>query len=91
MKPVEPHGMTPTSKFQKDPNVAWKQNHIVLCLFFFVVFFGFFCLPKFSQVHFQQKTTKFIFARIGGEVSGVALRDVQRFCPRGSQFWDPMT
>jgi len=27
---------------------------------------------------------------IGGEVSGVALRDVQRFCPRGSQSWEQM-
>lgn len=27
---------------------------------------------------------------IGGEVSGVALRDVQRFCPRGSQTWETM-
>ncbi|CAJ1344038.1 unnamed protein product [Effrenium voratum] len=27
---------------------------------------------------------------IGGEVSGVALRDVQRFCPRGAQTWEMM-
>lgn len=25
---------------------------------------------------------------MGGEVAGVALRDVQRFCPRGTQKWE---
>ena len=56
--PVEPHGMTPTSKFQKYPNVAWKQNHIVLCLFFSLFFSGFFWFAKIFPSSLPTKNSK---------------------------------
>ena len=67
----------------KNKNVASKQNELC-CFGFSLVLPVFFC-PKFTSNKKQQNSSP---ARIGGEVSGVALRDVQRFCPRGSQSWD---
>ena len=67
----------------KNKNVASKQNE--LCCFGFSLVLRVFLSPKFTSNKKQQNSSP---ARIGGEVSGVALRDVQRFCPRGSQSWD---
>ena len=58
-----------------------RMNCVVLVFRWCSGVFG----PKFTSNKKKQNSSP---ARIGGEVSGVALRDVQRFCPRGSQSWD---